>query len=41
MEDLSFNHGILNAVISLVVIALNAVLAIIAVGAILSFIGIL
>lgn len=41
MEDLSFNHGILNAVISLVVIALNAVLAIVAVGAILSFIGIL
>lgn len=41
MEDLSFNHGILNAAISLVVIALNAVLAIVAVGAILSFIGIL
>jgi len=41
MEDLSFNHGILNAAISLVVIALNIILAAVAVGAILSLIGIL
>lgn len=41
MENLSFNHGVLNAAVSLLIIALNAVLAIVAMGAVLSFFGVL
>lgn len=41
MEKLTFNHGILNATVSLVVIALNSVLAIVTIGAILSLIGVI
>jgi len=41
MENLSFNHGILNAAVSLLIIALNGVLAIVALGAMLSFFGVL
>lgn len=41
MEDLSFTQGILKAVLSLLVIGLDTVLAVVAIGTLLSLFGII
>ncbi len=41
MNDLSFNNGILDAILSIVVISLDVILASVAIGLLLSAFGVL